>query len=220
EAVRQLLSDSDPVVRFRTAIVLAEAKDKQAIPTLIALLSELPSDKTWPAEELLIQLAGADAPSGTTEADAATRQKYRDAWAERGRQHGDAIDLAKVDRSQRTVGLTLVVEQYDSNRRSGRVLELDAAGKVRWQIDGLQYPLDAQVLPGDRVLVVEHQAGRVSERDRKGTVIWQKVAPNPLTCQRLRNGQTFIATRQSLQVVDRDGKEVFNHHWPNGDIAA
>ena len=41
------------------------------------------------------------------------------------------------------LGYLLAVESYDQARRSGRVLEVDSAGKVRWQIEDLQYPVDA-----------------------------------------------------------------------------
>ena len=50
----------------------------------------------------------------------------------------------------RTRGHTLLVLQGTNS-----VAELGADGKVRWQVDGLQGPMDAEVLPGDRLLVAE-----------------------------------------------------------------
>jgi HEAT repeat protein len=218
DAVRQLLNDTDLGVRLRVALALTAAHDKHAVPALIALVGELPADRSWPAEEMLIRLAGDKAPSGTTAGDVEARNKYRDAWLAWWNQHGETTDLARLDRASPALGLTLVVEQQ--SRRAGRVLELDQAGKVRWQIDGLQQAVDAQALPGDRVLVVEQQAGRVTERDRNGKIIWQRPAPNPVTAQRLPNGQTFIAMRQQLVVVDREGKETFSHNRPAMNIAS
>src|SRR5205085_241692 len=76
----------------------------------------------------------------------------------------------------------------------GRAVDLDRNNKPRWQVDGLKFPLDAQYLPGDRVLVAEYQGARVSERNRKGEVVWEKGVLQPLVAQRLANGNTFIAT--------------------------
>jgi outer membrane protein assembly factor BamB len=113
------------------------------------------------------------------------------------------------------------VDQFDQARRSGRVWEVDLAGKTRWSIDGLQGPVDAQVLPGDRVLIVEQNIQRVSERDLKGKVLWEKALPSQvMTAERVRNGNTFIVTRNQLLELDKAGKEVFTYNRPNGDIMA
>jgi outer membrane protein assembly factor BamB len=46
----------------------------------------------------------------------------------------------------------------------------------------------------------------------KGNILWQKqVNQNPIACQRLPNGNTFIATYQSVMEVTREGKEVFSY---------
>jgi HEAT repeat protein len=219
EAVRRLLQDPEPLVRLRTALALAAAKDKQAIPVLIALLSELPSDQRWPAEEYLALVAGDKAP-GPAGAEPDARRKYRDAWAAWWKQQGDNIDLEHLDLTQRMLGYTVVIEQYDHNKRASRLVEVDSAGKIRLQIEGLQYAWDAQVLPGDRVLVTEQMTSRVTERDAKGDVLWQKNVSSPFACERLRNGHTFIAARSQLMEVDRDGKEVVSYNRANNDIAS
>jgi hypothetical protein len=73
---------------------------------------------------------------------------------------------------------------------------------------------------GERVLIVEQGIARVSERDFKGNILWQKNVNLPLGVQRLPNGNTFIAARGQLVEVDRGGKEVFRHARPNNDIMA
>jgi hypothetical protein len=98
-------------------------------------------------------------------------------------------------------------------------VEIDVHGKTCWQIDGLVSPVDAQVLSGGRVVIVEG-IGRVSERDIKGTVRWLKSMNNPLTCQRLDNGNTFLVGRQQLLEVDPEGKEVFTYHRQTPEILA
>ena len=218
-AIHGLLKDPEPAVRLRTALALAGAKDKTGIPVLIALLGELPPEQAWPAEEYLASLAGEQAPSATG-SDPESRAKYRDAWAAWWEQHGDALDLTHQDQFHRLLGYTLVLEQFDHNKRASRLVEVDAAGKVRLEVDGLQYAWDAQILPGDRVLAAEQMAGRVTERDAKGNILWQKNVSQPFTCERLRNGHTFIGARGQLLEVDREGKEVVTYNRPNNDIAS
>ncbi len=57
-AVRRLLRDRDPLVRRRVASALLEAREKNAIPVLIALLAEVPPAEAERIEELLFLLAG------------------------------------------------------------------------------------------------------------------------------------------------------------------
>jgi hypothetical protein len=103
---------------------------------------------------------------------------------------------------------------------NGRVFEVDSAGKVRWEIEGLRYPVDAQMVGNARVLVCEYTMRTVTERDLKGGVLWRhQVNSMLLGARRLRNGNTFIFTRSQVLEVDRDGKEVFSVTRPN-DIRA
>ena len=102
---------------------------------------------------------------------------------------------------------------------AGRVEELAADGKSRWHIDGLQSPLDAQVLANDRVLVTEFRNKRVSERNFQGEVRWERlIYQSPLAAQRLPNGNTFIVTHERVFEVRRDGSEVYSHSPPGGNI--
>jgi hypothetical protein len=73
------------------------------------------------------------------------------------------------------------------------------------------FPVDAWVLPGNRVLIAEYSGHRVTERDLKGKILWEKGGFNgsPINVQRLPNGNTFIATDSMVLEVDRRGKEVF-----------
>jgi hypothetical protein len=108
------------------------------------------------------------------------------------------------------------VEIQDAATRAGRVVELDSAGKIRWKMGGLLGPVDAQRLPGQRLLVAEQNANRVTERDRNGKIIWEHVGlAQPFVVQRLRDGNTFIASRNTLLIVDRNGKQVYSSAHPN-----
>jgi hypothetical protein len=208
-AVRKLLSDPQPTVRQETALALAAIKDRDAIPVLIDLLATLPRAESTPVEDVLFELALDEAPALPTSDDGAARKKYRDAWADWWGKHRDAADLGPLAERGRFKGYTMIV-LLDA----GRIREVDADGKARWQIDGLGFPLDAQRLSGDRVLVAEHKPGRVTERDRKGRILWEKRVEEPLVAQRLPNGNTFIATRMEFLEVDRAGKNVFSAEAP------
>jgi HEAT repeat protein len=206
-AVRKLLEDPDPDVRLQTAEALVSARQREGVPALIALLGELPPQRAWEVEDYLARLADGKGPNVPLGADAESRAKCRDAWAAWWKDQGPNIDLAKADVSRRELGLTLLAEIGNG----ARVMELDRAGKVRWKIEGLQGPMDAQVLPGQRVLVAEQNVSRVTERDQTGKVVWECKAPlaQPFVVQRLPNGNTFIACRNSLVEVDREGKQVY-----------
>jgi len=123
------------------------------------------------------------------------------------------VDAAYLEEVVRTLGVTVVV-LLDR----GRVIELDASNRERWTFDGLEMPLDIQRLPGERVLVAEYRGNRVTERDRKGGVIWEKRIDGPLAAQRLRNGNTFIATRTQVFEFDRNGKQVFAYARGTDDV--
>jgi HEAT repeat protein len=209
-AVKKLLEDSDLTVRMRVGLALLVQKDKDAVPALIDLLAKLPRDEIWPIEEVLYRVAQ-DKPPAFNAGDEESK-KYRDAWAAWWKANGEKIDLAKINLTAAQLGYTLVI-LLDA----GRILELDSAKKVRFQIDNLQFPLDAQMLPGERVLIAEHNGNIVTERNRDGKVLWKKEIEGPVMAQRLPNGRTFIATRAQLVEVDKNGKETFSYSRPDGD---
>jgi hypothetical protein len=218
-AVRQLLRDADAPVRLRVALALAGRRDKEAVPVLIALLTDLPLEPAWEVEDFLGRIAGDKAPAGSLTGAPADRARYRQAWAEWWKANGREIDLARVDLSDRERGF-LVVEYNDPRRGHGRVLVVDRAGKVRREFDNLQGPWDAQLAPNGNLLVVERNLQRVSERDSSGKVLWQRSYPGALGCQRLRNGNLFVVCQQQLLEVDKDGKAVFTHPYQMGSILA
>ncbi len=210
-AVRKLMWDADQRVRLRVALALAYKRDRSAIPVLIDSLAEEPSEWTGEVEGLLYHLAGDNPPKLESAEGTAGRRKQRDSWVGWWKEAGSKIDLMVLDQPPRPLGLTLLVEGSDN----GKVLELDREGKQRWLIAGLQFPMDAQVLLGNRVLIAEYRANRVTERDFKGNILWHKdgLEGNPMNVQRLANGNTFIATTTELLEVDRSGRTVWSHSY-------
>jgi hypothetical protein len=223
-AIRQMLRDPDPNVRLRVSLVLAAAKEKDSVGPLIDLLAELPQSQAWRAEEFLCRLAGDKAPSISLGPDKESRRKCRHAWTAWWRENGATVDLARLDQTKPMLGFTLVV-LLDMKE----VLELDRANNVRWHVDQLGYPLDAEILPNNRFLVAEHDANAVTERDTEGKILWQYGIEEPIMAQRLPNGHTFIASQDRLVEVDRAGKQVLSidrtsneimkaRKLPNGEI--
>jgi hypothetical protein len=212
KAVRELLTDRDAQVRFSAAQGLLAGGDKAAVPVLVALVGDGPVSLAAQAEELLVRIAGDRAPVLSARGDEEDRRRAKQAWDTWWRGHGKDADLSLVGDARCQLGYTLVV-QYNHGD-SDRLIELGPDGTPHWQIDGLDYPVDAQRLPGNRVLVVEHSGKRVTERNSRGEVVWQKSLDNkprgPFAAQRLANGNTFIAMHAELLEVDRAGKEVFN----------
>jgi len=225
-AVLKLLDDTAVEVRFHVGMALVRAGERDALPALISLLERSDSPEAGLIEALLFPLAGDKAPSLVVGTTSDARKRYREAWEAWYKAEGHKVDLAKLTEQPKLKGHTMVV-LLDR----GKVIYLDEKNKPLWEIGELQFPLDAQLLSNDNVLVAEHRGGRVTERNQKGEIVWEKKIAEPLVAQRLPNGNTFIATPQQLIEVDRKGTEVFSMappdrgrimkalRLPNGDFA-
>ncbi len=135
--------------------------------------------------------------------------------------NGKTLDLARLDLTDRERGLYLVVENMNNIRGRGRVLEVDSTGKVRWEIPNLNWPYDAQLLRNGNVLIIEQQ-NRITERTRDKTnkIVWDKFFQGVFHAERLRDGSTFLAQRNQIQIIDKDGKVTFNHFYNINTILA
>ena len=212
-AVRKLLPDKDIEVRRRVALELAEAGDKEGAVTLSGLLEDLPDERAWEIEEQLERLAGGKAPAEMT-ANPIDWKKVAGAWRQwwQGERGKVVMTDSFVPASGGSLrGYTLLVQP-----QSNTITELGPDGKPRWTLTGLQGPSDAQVLANHHVLVAEQ--GRVTERDLSGNVLWKLEGIQPLSVQRLANGNTFIPCNNLLVEVDRAGKDILR--VPVGGIVA
>src|SRR5262249_19678043 len=88
------------------------------------------------------------------------------------------------------------------------IVELDRGGRVRWHFGGVGYSFDFALLPGNRLLLAEHNKNRVTERNFKGEILWQFDIPSPINCDRLPNGNVFVATSSRVVIADRQKHEV------------
>jgi HEAT repeat protein len=212
-AVEKLLKDPSLTVRFRAGQALLFGREKAAVPALIDLLPEAAPEMRWQIEDLLTRLAGEQAPpDSATGEDAAALKKRREDWMTWWAKNNGAVNLARLEERPPFLNLTLVPEMH-----ANKVWEFGPDGKVRWELKtDLQCPIDAQVLPGGRVLVAEINGHRVTERDRNGKILWEHKVNTPIACQRLPNGNTFISTNHVATVVTPAGKEVFSYRADNG----
>jgi HEAT repeat protein len=223
DAVRKLLADPDPAVRERVALTLLDAQDREAVPALIRLAGELPRSRRDSVEGALYALAGDKAPPAVPGDEAEDRRQRRAGWEEWWRANGTEVRLPKVEPGRRLLGhtvLTVVGLGRGPGRAAiGRVIDVDAAGQVRWEVGGLRYPVDAQVLGPDRVLVVEYTDRTVSERTLGGETLWARTLDSyALSARRLPSGRTFIVTRSQVLETDREGRDEELVARP-GDIA-
>jgi hypothetical protein len=202
--VRRFLADPDPQVRLQAAHGLLAVHDAGAVPVLIALVREGPAPLAWQAEDLLAQVAGDGAPGVSVSGpDAGARRQAAAAWEDWWRTRGPQVDWDQVE-----VGLIggAVVAELETDT----VWEAGPGGKPRWEVEDLQGPYDVQPLARGRLLVAEYTGQRVTERDRRGKILWQKSVADPVACRRLPNGNTFIATIRGVLEVRPDGREVYS----------
>jgi hypothetical protein len=206
EIARKLLGDKEAWVRFRTAEGLIAGRDKAAVPPLIDLAGGGPGEATWRAEEWLRRIAGDASPPPPDDDKAESRMAYREKWIAWWEKGAKDVNLANLTREPPVLGLWVGIE-YNTNA----VWECGRDGKRRWTIKA-EGPMDAQVLLGNRVLVAEQTGHRVTERDLQGNILWEfKTDEETLNCQRLPNGNTFVATRMSVMEVRPNKTVVFKY---------
>jgi hypothetical protein len=213
-----LLRDDAAAVRYRAAEALVVGRDARGVPALIAQIEEGPLELAWQAESLLSRLAGEHAPREILSVETEVRQKCRLAWRTWWRERGAKLDLAKLDLRQTLLGLRLVVANSGYGG-AGAVWEYGVDRKNRWEMRNVGGPFDARLLPGGRVLLAEYNQLKVTERDRAGKILWEFTTGNaPLEVQRLPNGNTVITTNYEIVEVTRDGRRVFTHRDPGGNL--
>lgn len=219
-AVRKLLKDPDLTVQLRAAQGLASLGEKDAVPAMIALLKDLPLSMAWDVEDYLGDLAGDKAPVELLSEDLASRGKAVAAWNKWWGENQKSVTLGNGAAGRRELGQYLLVENYNQVFARGRVLEVDQSGKVLWEIRNLNFPNDAQVLRNGHVLIVEQQS-RVSERDKTGKVVGlDRNYPNVFHVERLRDGTTFVACRNQLQMIDAKGNPTMTYNYTSNSILA
>lgn len=210
-----LLADSSARVRFEVARESIKNQNKSAIPILIELMTKVPAEKAETIDQTLRAIAKDKSPDSKNDskADAA-------AWNTWWQKEGTQIVLTPGAKTQEALKNFLVVESFNQEKKSGRVFLITPSGKTLWEIANLSNPTDALLLPNNKILITEQGANRITERDTKGNIAWEKSATNPFLSQRLSNGNIFIASRNKIVEVGRNGNEIFSFSYPNETILA
>jgi len=203
DLARSLMADKEPRVRLRAVQGLLVSRDKTAVPVLIDLVIEPLGDLGWQIEDMLERLAGEPAPTLPPGDTLSIRKQRREVWVKWWQDSSSRVDLARLHDQPRLLGRTLIPEMH-----ANKIWECGKDTKPLWTISNLQCPIDAEVLPGGRILVAELNGNRVSERDMGGNILWEVKVNTPIACQRLAGGLTFIGTNHRLCVISRDKKEL------------
>ena len=213
--VQALLDDLQPAVRLRAAQGMLAARNKVALPTFVNLLGNAPAHYLPKIEEVLYRLAEDKGPTETIQAGSPeTRAKAVRAWDKWLQDNQAKVDLTALNDRESFLGLITVAE-YDSQVGGiqGQVWEgARGATNKRFSFTGVMGAMDAHSLPNGRVLVAENNANRVTERDSKGNILWTFQCPaNPICCQRLPNGNTFIASYNMVMEITPNKTEVYKY---------
>ena len=210
-----LLSDSSVRVRFEVARESIKNQNKSAIPILIELMTKVPPEKAEAIDQTLRAIAKDKSPESKNDSKVDTA-----AWNTWWQKEGTQLVLIPGAKTQEALKNFLVVESFNQEKKSGRVFLITPSGKTLWEIANLSNPTDALLLPNNKVLITEQGANRITERDTKGNISWEKSATNPFLSQRLSNGNIFIASRNKIVEVGRNGNEIFSFSYPNETILA
>lgn len=212
KAATQLLEDAQALVRLRVAQGMLGSKDRRGMPALLKLLPDPSLEVAWQAEELLRWSAGDDAPALTVGAGGSdARAKCRKAWTTWWDARGAEIDLAeRFDKDFRRPGLFAACWFNQEKQASVAGVRLYGCdGVPRWELRGLKAPRDLQITPGPRVIVVESNAGS-AEYELDGKVVWEQQSFG-ISCQRLPNGNTFLAGDSIVGEITSSGTRLYVH---------
>lgn len=207
----EALGEPDTTSPARAAFARVRAGDHLALRPLVEALEEAGEPLRRRVLEYLYAVADDDAPpeawAGTPEDRKAAREAWL-AWADSFSKAGRAPVPGVPRFRDRTLVVLLDL---------GQVAMLDQADNPMWMIRRADFPLDAEPLPGNRVLLAENKANRVVIRSRTGAVLWEHAVDSPLVAQAVEEDRVFVASRSELFEVDRAGRRVRTWTRPEGE---
>lgn len=208
QSADNLLKLRDPHASFEMGLALAGLGEVRGITAMATVMDRLDPWEFSLTDHLLRKLTRAEKPP-TNLSNVQTKEN----WLKIISNAEWKPTSQEITKASSEVGKTLVV-LLDA----GKIQYMDRNNQVLWSIDGLQFPLDAQIIDTETVLVAEHQGNRVTRRDRKNQIVWEKKIDGPLASHRLEDGSTFIANKNEIQIVAEDGKTISTFTPANGEI--
>ncbi|HKI38452.1 MAG TPA: HEAT repeat domain-containing protein [Gemmataceae bacterium] len=130
-AVRKLLADADLAIRLRAAQGLLANREKAAVPVLLALLGEAPTDVARQAEDLLNRAGGEAAPAVTLGESKEQRAKCRAAWEGWWKEKESKLDLAKADVDLQVINPAALAKETARKMMDAWFLKKDVATAKR-----------------------------------------------------------------------------------------
>ena len=212
DRIVDLLNDADDQVRVEAAWSLVRAGRREGMASLVSLMAIAPAGLREDALEHLHQLGGDDTPDMAWAPDAAERLAFTSGWENWWKQASQRLGDVHIP-PRPFLDRTLIVFLD-----AGEIAMLGSDDKDLWRFDKVDFPLDAEPLPGNRVLLAENQGNRVTIRSRTGKVLWEYPVTSPIAAQALPGGRIFIATRTDLFVVDRQGNRIRDWNRPAGEV--
>ncbi len=212
--------EKDPEIKMNIAVgMVNDAQNKSYLKDLIVAINDLPQDKSWPAEEILFYLAGENPPKIDYSGAESDRKVVAQEWKKWLDNETNKIDLKVLKNREKLHGYTMIICR-DQRGINGNITEIGLDGKKRWSLDNLQFPMDAQYLPGDRILVAEQGMNKVSIRNLKGKELWSVAMNQPVNVSAFHNGNILAVGRNEIVEYDTKKKEVFKFTRNSYDIVS
>ncbi len=219
-----LAKETDGETKFSVGFTLATVtRDVDAVAELITSIPDLSRGRIWQAEDFLIQLAGKNAPKTKMGPLKPDLEKARDSWRKWWDGAKGTTDFSKLDFKPTTTGRIALMTMDQSGWGNGWLAEFGPDMRRRWRMAGINAPADFQFLPNGRVLILEQNYSRITERTLNGAIVFTFNPPpgQPVGMQRLPNGHTLVACRQMAVEYNEKWEEKNKYARPNNnDILA
>lgn len=216
-AVKSMLAvekDADTIYLAAVSLIVG-SRSMDVVPEFIKTLPDLPRGRLWQAEDVLLQLAGDKAPKAKYGKTRETVEKFRDEWMAWWKANGQAVDVSKFEFKPRTDGSLLLVEWNSQGWGNGSITLLGPNLKERVKLTNLAQPMDAVLLPGERIAVAEQNNSRVTIRNFQNEIITTIQENQPIGLQLLPSGKLFVSNRNGCAEYDLNGTKGWKYDRPN-----
>lgn len=216
EAIAKTLANESFETRLELAREFTKKRSEAGVQTIIESLHLAPRETAEHFAALVSGLAEPLLPElnlDTKDNAKKTEQSLADWW----KNNKAKLKWSQESDTHISKQRILVVDSQNPTNKSGRVLMMTSQGRTLWEIPNLNSPNDAHYHQG-RVLISEAGNNRITLRDLKGNILWEKPFQNPFLAKTLPNGNYFIAGRNTIWEINRQGKDVFQFPVPTSTI--